>query len=203
MKVAVVGATGLAGQEFLVSLANHPQLEVVKVGASVRSAGKKLPFAGGELTVEEMTPESFDGVDIALFSAGASVSKEFAPIAAAKGTLVIDNSSAWRMEPGVPLVVPEVNPGDIAKYAKKNIIANPNCSTAQMVVALKPLHELARPVRKWYPDHKGFFELSVGLTRSKNFLHKNYFCSKHHARGARCGGEGFRMQNKEFTRKQE
>ena len=110
--------------------------------ASERSAGQKLDFKGKKLTVETLGPASFKGVNIALFSAGASVSKEFGPIAAESGAVVIDNSSAWRMDPDVPLVVPEVNP-EAAKDRKKGIIANPNCSTIQMVVALKPLHDAA------------------------------------------------------------
>jgi aspartate-semialdehyde dehydrogenase len=110
--------------------------------ASARSAGQKLDFQGKKLTVETLEPGSFQGVNVALFSAGASVSKEFAPLAAERGAVVIDNSSAWRMDPDVPLVVPEVNPG-AAKDRKKGIIANPNCSTIQMVVALKPLHDAA------------------------------------------------------------
>jgi aspartate-semialdehyde dehydrogenase len=111
--------------------------------ASPRSAGHKLPFRGGELTVEPLGPRSFEGVAIALFSAGASVSREFSPIAAASGAVVIDNSSAWRMDDQVPLVVPEVNPQAVM-HRPKGIIANPNCSTIQMVVALKPLHDAAR-----------------------------------------------------------
>jgi aspartate-semialdehyde dehydrogenase len=110
--------------------------------ASERSAGQMLDFRGKKLTVETLGPSSFQGVNIALFSAGASVSKEFGPIAAQSGAVVIDNSSAWRMDPDVPLVVPEVNP-EAAKNPKKGIIANPNCSTIQMVVALKPLHDAA------------------------------------------------------------
>jgi aspartate-semialdehyde dehydrogenase len=111
--------------------------------ASKRSAGQKLAFAGGEITVTELTPQSFAGVHIALFSAGSSVSREFGPIAAAAGAAVIDNSSAWRMDPDVPLVVPEVNLAAAAKRPR-GIIANPNCATIQMVVALKPLHDAAR-----------------------------------------------------------
>ena len=118
-----------------------PAVRVV-VLASARSAGQKLDFQGKKLTVEALEPGSFQGVNVALFSAGASVSKEFAPLAAERGAVVIDNSSAWRMDPDVPLVVPEVNP-DAAKTRKKGIIANPNCSTIQMVVALKPLHDAA------------------------------------------------------------
>jgi aspartate-semialdehyde dehydrogenase len=142
--VAVVGATGAVGREMLRTLErrNFPAKRVVAL-ASERSAGKKLDFNGKTLTVEKLGPESFAGIDIALFSAGASTSKEFAPIAAAAGAVVVDNSSAWRMDPDVPLVVPEVNPGALAAR-KKGIIANPNCSTIQMVVALKPLHDVAR-----------------------------------------------------------
>jgi len=142
--VAVVGATGAVGREMLRTLErrNFPAKRVIAL-ASERSAGSKLDFNGKTLTVEKLVPESFAGVDIALFSAGASTSKEFAPIAAAAGAVVIDNSSAWRMDPDVPLVVPEVNPGALTAL-KKGIIANPNCSTIQMVVALKPLHDVAR-----------------------------------------------------------
>ncbi len=111
--------------------------------ASAKSAGKKLVFNGGEVTVETMTPASFTGVDVALFSAGAGPSRELAPVAAKAGAVVIDNSSAWRMDPDVPLVVPEVNMSAAANRPK-GIIANPNCSTIQMVVALKPLHDAAR-----------------------------------------------------------
>jgi aspartate-semialdehyde dehydrogenase len=111
--------------------------------ASARSAGKRLSFRGGELVVQRLEPGAFQNVDIALFSAGASVSREYGPIAAAAGAVVIDNSSAWRMDPDCPLVVPEVNPEAVARRPK-GIIANPNCSTIQMVVALKPLHDAAR-----------------------------------------------------------
>jgi aspartate-semialdehyde dehydrogenase len=142
--VAVVGATGVVGREMLRTLErrNFPAKRVIAL-ASERSAGKKLDYRGTTLTVETLGPGSFAGVNIALFSAGAGTSKEFAPIAAAAGAVVIDNSSAWRMDPDVPLVVPEVNPKALAER-KKGIIANPNCSTIQMVVALKPLHDAAR-----------------------------------------------------------
>lgn len=142
--VAVVGATGAVGREMLRTLEQRkfPASKVVAL-ASKRSAGQKLPFAGGEITIEELGPGSFAGVDIALFSAGASVAKEYGPVAAKAGAVVIDNSSAWRMDPEVPLVVPEVNM-DAAKDRPKGIIANPNCSTIQMVVALKPLHDAAK-----------------------------------------------------------
>jgi aspartate-semialdehyde dehydrogenase len=142
--VAVVGATGAVGREMLNVLDQRrfPVKRLVAL-ASKRSAGQKLTFGGRELTVEELTPGSFKGVKIALFSAGATVAREMAPAAAAEGAVVIDNSSAWRMDPNVPLVVPEVNM-DAAERRPKGIIANPNCSTIQMVVALKPLHDAAR-----------------------------------------------------------
>src|SRR5580704_10306094 len=142
--VAVVGATGAVGREMLRVLEQRrfPVKRIVAL-ASKRSAGQKLSYAGGELTVEELTPASFAGVQIALFSAGASVSREYGPIAAAAGAVAIDNSSAWRMDPDVPLVVPEVNM-EAAARRPRGIIANPNCSTIQMVVALKPLHDAAK-----------------------------------------------------------
>ncbi len=142
--VAVVGATGVVGREMLLTLErrNFPVDRVVAL-ASSRSAGQKLKFRGKSVTVEELGPKSFEGVQIALFSAGASTAREFAPVAAAAGAVAIDNSSAWRMDDEVPLVVPEVNPGAI-EQRPKGIIANPNCSTIQMVVALKPLHDAAR-----------------------------------------------------------
>jgi aspartate-semialdehyde dehydrogenase len=142
--VAVAGATGAVGREMLRTLEqrNFPVSRLVAL-ASKKSAGKKLPWRGGEITIEELGPRSFEGVDIALFSAGASVSREYGPIAAKSGAVVIDNSSAWRMDPDVPLVVPEVNMA-AAEVRPKGIIANPNCSTIQMVVALGPLHRAAR-----------------------------------------------------------
>jgi aspartate-semialdehyde dehydrogenase len=142
--VAVVGATGAVGREMLRTLEarRFPASRLVLL-ASPRSAGMKLPFAGKELTVEALEPSRFAGARIALFSAGASVSKEFAPIAAAAGAIVIDNSSAWRRDDDCPLVVPEVN-FEAARERPRGIIANPNCSTIQMVVALKPLHDAAR-----------------------------------------------------------
>jgi aspartate-semialdehyde dehydrogenase len=142
--VAVVGATGLVGRAMLSILEERAfPAERVLALASSRSVGRKLPFRGGELEVIEAKEENFAGVDIALFSAGAGPSRALAPLAAARGAVVIDNSSAWRMDPDVPLVVPEVNP-EAAFARPKGIIANPNCSTIQMVVALKPLHDLAR-----------------------------------------------------------
>jgi aspartate-semialdehyde dehydrogenase len=115
----------------------------LKLLASSRSAGKTLDFRGESLHVEELRDDSFEGVDIALFSAGASPSRQFAPAAAESGCVVIDNSSGWRMDPEVPLVVPEVNPHAVADYRNKGIIANPNCSTIQMVVVLKPIYDAA------------------------------------------------------------
>jgi aspartate-semialdehyde dehydrogenase len=140
-KIAVVGATGMVGRTFLKVLEERKlPIEEIYFFASSRSAGKTITFLGREYVVEELTESSFDrGIDIALFSAGAGTSKTFAPIAAQKGCVVIDNSSAWRMDPEVPLVVPEVNPQDI--LWNKGIIANPNCSTIQAVVALKPLSD--------------------------------------------------------------
>jgi aspartate-semialdehyde dehydrogenase len=144
--VAVAGATGAVGVEMLKVLEQRgfPAAQV-RALASSRSAGKRMPFAGAELTVEEMTEASFEGVDIALFSAGADVSKRFRAAVVGAGAVMIDNSSAFRMEDGVPLVVPEVNPEDAASHA--GVIANPNCSTIQMVVALQPLASLA-PIRR-------------------------------------------------------
>jgi aspartate-semialdehyde dehydrogenase len=142
--VAVVGATGVVGREMLRTLEQRKfPAERVLALASPRSAGVKLPFRGGEIEVKVAEPAAFAGVDIALFSAGAAASRELGPAAAAKGAVVIDNSSAWRMDPDVPLVVPEVNMSAAAKRPK-GIIANPNCSTIQLVVALKPLHDAAR-----------------------------------------------------------
>ena len=142
--VAVVGATGAVGREMLRTLERRkfPVKRLIPL-SSARSAGSSIRFGDAELEVQKLVPESFAGVEIALFSAGASVSREFAPIAAAAGALVIDNSSAWRMDEECPLVVPEVNPRQ-ASRPPKGIIANPNCSTIQMVVALKPLHDAAR-----------------------------------------------------------
>ena len=144
--VAIVGATGLVGQEFIKILKQRSfPIDYLELLASDRSAGRKISVSEQELTVKETTIESFKGFDIALFSAGAGVSRHFAPIAADAGAVVIDNSSAFRMETKVPLVVPEVNPEDIQKH--KGIIANPNCSTIQMVVALYPLHRV-NPIKR-------------------------------------------------------
>jgi aspartate-semialdehyde dehydrogenase len=140
--VAVAGATGVVGQQMLKVLEDRDYpVKSIKLLASERSKGKMLTFRGESIGVEVLSEDSFQGVDIALFSAGGGTSKHFAPFAAKAGCVVIDNSSAWRMDPEVPLVVPEVNPGAISDH--KGIIANPNCSTIQMVVVLKPLHDAA------------------------------------------------------------
>ncbi len=150
--VAVAGATGAVGREFLRVLhdLDFPASEV-RALASARSAGKELPFDGcgdvpaGSLIVREMTPEEFEGVDIALFSCGSDMSKQMREAVVAAGAVMIDNSSAFRMDDDVPLVVPEVNPEDVALH--RGVIANPNCSTIQMVAALKPLYDLA-PIKR-------------------------------------------------------
>ena len=146
-RVAVVGATGNVGRELLNILAERQfPLDEIAAVASPRSTGDLVDFGdnGQELRVKNIEHFDFSGWDIALFAAGSEVSKIYAPKAAAAGCTVIDNSSLFRMDPDVPLIVPEVNADAIAGYSKKNIIANPNCSTAQLVVALKPLHDAAK-----------------------------------------------------------
>lgn len=142
--VAIAGATGAVGGAMLDVLArrNFPVKEL-RLLASERSIGKKINFMGRELTVQLLTADAFKDIDIALFSAGASRSLEFGPAAAKAGAVVVDNSSGFRMDPEVPLVVPEVNAHAIGQYKNKGIIANPNCSTIQMLVALKPIHDVA------------------------------------------------------------
>jgi aspartate-semialdehyde dehydrogenase len=141
--IAIVGATGMVGQEFIKILEQRKfPLNNLSLWASDRSAGKKIFVGHQEYIVKETCNDSFKSVDIALFSAGAEISRTFAPIAAKAGAMVIDNSAAWRMDPKVPLVVPEINPEDIKLH--KGIIANPNCSTIQMVVALNPLHKVKK-----------------------------------------------------------
>ena len=143
VNVAVVGATGAVGEEFLRILEERKfPVKELRLLASKRSAGKKMRFCGVDHTVHELTKHSFQGIKIALFSAGSSISKEYVPYAIESGAVCVDNSSAFRMDDDVPLVVPEVNPQDIAKH--QGVIANPNCSTIQMVVALKPIHDAAR-----------------------------------------------------------
>ncbi len=146
LSVAIVGATGLVGREFIKVLEqrNFP-MSSIKLYASDRSAGKRVFIGHNEVEVKETSSDSFHNIDIALFSAGSEISRYFSPIAAQSGTLVIDNSAAFRMEPKVPLVVPEINPEDIKNH--QGIIANPNCSTIQMVVALYPLHKV-NPIKR-------------------------------------------------------
>jgi aspartate-semialdehyde dehydrogenase len=139
--VGLAGATGAVGNQMITCLEerNFP-VKSIKLLASSRSVGRELTFKGAAVKVEELKEDSFKGLDIALFSAGGGTSTHFAPYAAKDGCVVVDNSSAWRMDPEVPLVVPEVNPHAVAGYTQKGIIANPNCSTIQMVVALHPIH---------------------------------------------------------------
>jgi aspartate-semialdehyde dehydrogenase len=148
--IAICGATGAVGQEFIRILEQRAfPVRELRLLASKRSAGKTMSYQGETLIVQEATREAFRGVEIALFSAGAGASRELAPLANAEDAVVVDNSSAWRMEPGIPLVVPEVNADDIQEH--RGIIANPNCSTIQMVVALNPLH-LANPIKRVVVD---------------------------------------------------
>lgn len=174
--VAVCGATGLVGRTMLEVLEeqNFPVNQLFPI-ASKRSVGKKLPFQGRDWTVTELTEESFDqDIDIALFSCGATLSKKFAPIAAEKGILVIDNSSAWRMTVGIPLIVPEVNPED---FRMPGIIANPNCSTIQCMSALKALKDLYGIKRVVYSTYqacagagmKGLRDLKNGTTETFDY----------------------------------
>ncbi len=142
VNVAVAGATGAVGGAMLDVLARRDfPLGELRLLASERSVGKRLKFKDQEIAVQQLTRDSFKDIDVALFSAGASRSLEFAPAAAAAGAVVVDNSSAYRMDPEIPLVVPEVNPHAIAQYTRHGIIANPNCSTIQMLVALKPIYD--------------------------------------------------------------
>lgn len=178
VNIAVVGATGMVGRTFLKVLEdrNFP-FENLYPLASKRSAGEKVKCKGKEYVVEELTEASFDrDIDIALFSAGGDISTKFAPIAASKGVIVIDNSSAWRMDPEVPLVVPEVNPEDIFKH--KGIIANPNCSTIQAMVPMKPLHDAYKIKRVMYSTYqsvsgsgvKGVSDLEEGIKGNEQYL---------------------------------
>ena len=172
--VAVAGATGAVGRKMLEILEQRKfPVANLKALASARSVGQALPFNGNSLAVEELKDDSFEGVDIALFSAGAGVSHQFAPAAVKSGCVVIDNSSAFRMEPEVPLVVPEVNPEAIGD--NPGIIANPNCSTIQMVVALKPIHDkykIKRVVVSTYQSVSGSGQKAIDelQNQTKNIL---------------------------------
>jgi aspartate-semialdehyde dehydrogenase len=143
--VAVVGATGAVGEQMREVLEEREfPVGELRLLASERSAGQFLPFQGRQLRVEVLNEDSFKDIDIGLFSAGGGVSAKFAPLAVAAGAVVVDNTACFRMEPDVPLVVPEVNAKEIAHYKARGIVANPNCSTIQLVVALKPIHDAAR-----------------------------------------------------------
>ncbi|MCX7958571.1 MAG: aspartate-semialdehyde dehydrogenase [Deltaproteobacteria bacterium] len=146
--IVIAGATGLVGRTFIKVLEekNFP-VKKIRFLASARSLGQKIKFKGEDIPVEELKAGMFRGFDIALFSAGGTVSREFAPVSASEGCIVIDNSSAWRMEKDIPLVVPQVNPHRIKNYKNRGIIANPNCSTIQMVVALNPIHRV-NPIKR-------------------------------------------------------
>ena len=182
-RIAVVGATGMVGRKFLQVLEER-QLPVSEyfLFASARSAGKRIEFNGSTYTVRELTDSAFQdlNIDIALFSAGGETSRHFAPIVASTGAVVIDNSSCWRMDPDVPLVVPEVNPDAIPDYRKKGIIANPNCSTIQAMVVLKPLADAYGLKRVIYSTYqavsgagmKGYTDLVNGLGNSSEPLQK-------------------------------
>lgn len=188
--VAVVGATGMVGQKMLQVLEELDfPVDHLYPMASARSKGKTVKFKGQDYTVEELTEHSFDKpIDIALFSAGADTSKKFAPIAADHGTIVIDNSSCWRMDDEVPLVVPEVNPEDLKEH--KNIIANPNCSTIQAVAALKPIYDKYGLKRVIYSTYqavsgsgvKGYKDLEEGVKGEENQFYPHqiaYNCLPH------------------------
>jgi aspartate-semialdehyde dehydrogenase len=175
--VAVAGATGAVGNQMIACLEERGfPLKSLKLLASQRSVGRTLRFRGDPIPVEELTEKAFDGVDIALFSAGGGPSERFAPAAARAGCVVVDNSSTWRMDPDIPLVVPEVNPHAIAGYTRKGIIANPNCSTIQMVVALNPIHREAgirRIVVSTYQAVSGTGKKAIDelLDQSRAMLH--------------------------------
>lgn len=174
--VGVVGATGMVGATMLAILEerNFPFEDLVLFAR--RGAGKVINFKGKDYTIQPLTETSFDqGIDIALFAAGGTVSEKFAPIAASKGCVVVDNSSAWRMDPNVPLVVPEVNPEAISKH--KGIIANPNCSTIQAVVALKPLHDKYKIKRIVYSTYQAVSGSGVGgVHELEEGLKGNHLC---------------------------
>lgn len=190
VNVAIVGATGMVGRTFLKVLEerNFP-IDNLYLFSSARSAGSKVEFAGKEYTVEELNENSFDrDIQIALFSAGGSISEKYAPIAASKGVVVVDNSSAWRMDENVPLVVPEVNPEAVKEH--KGIIANPNCSTIQAMVPLKPLHDKYKIKRIVYSTYqavsgsgvKGTKDLEDGIKGVPNQFYPHpiaYNCLPH------------------------
>ncbi|MBT3366590.1 MAG: aspartate-semialdehyde dehydrogenase [Nitrospina sp.] len=167
--IAVAGATGAVGRKILEILEERDfPVAKLKALASARSVGQSLKFKGNPVIVEELTEDSFEGVDIALFSAGAGVSRQFAPFAVKSNCIVIDNSSAFRMEPDIPLVVPEVNPDAVGE--NPGIIANPNCSTIQMVVALKPIHDkfrIKRVIVSTYQSVSGSGQKAINELRNQ------------------------------------
>lgn len=190
VNVAIVGATGMVGRTFLKVLEDRDfPIENLYLLASKKSAGAVVNFKGKDYIVEELNENSFDkGIDIALFSAGGDISKQYAPIAKEKGVIVVDNSSAWRMDENVPLVVPEVNPEDVKKH--NGIIANPNCSTIQAVVPLKPLNDKFKIKRIVYSTYqavsgsgvKGTKDLEEGIKGNENKFYPHpiaYNCLPH------------------------
>src|SRR5271154_487622 len=173
-EVAIVGATGAVGAELIQLLEQREfPLRRLKLLASPKSAGKTLKFKGEEIPVEALSEDSFRSIDIALFSAGASRSKEFAPHAVNAGAVVIDNSSAFRMEPDVPLVVPEINPADIQKH--RGIIANPNCTTVIALMALYPLHKVFRLKRVIASSYQAVSGAGAKAIRELSLQSKSFF----------------------------
>ncbi len=177
--IAILGATGAVGQTMIKVLEEREfPIDELRLLASPRSAGKELEYMGVKYKVEPVSPEAFEGIDIALFSAGGSRSKEWAPIAVEKGAVVIDNSSAWRMDENVPLVVPEVNPEDVKWH--KGIIANPNCSTIQMVVALNPIHKAKKIKRVIVSTYQAVSGAGAKAIRDLEEETKAYFEGKYY-----------------------
>ena len=177
--IAILGATGAVGQTMIKVLEEREfPIDEIRLLASPRSAGKELEYMGVKYKVEPVSPEAFEGIDIALFSAGGSRSKEWAPIAVEKGAVVIDNSSAWRMDDNVPLVVPEVNPEDVKWH--KGIIANPNCSTIQMVVALNPIHKAKKIKRVIVSTYQAVSGAGAKAIRDLEEETKAYFEGKYY-----------------------
>src|ERR1700733_4156756 len=172
--VAIVGATGAVGAELIQLLEQREfPLRGLKLLASAKSAGKAFKFKGEQISVETLSKDSFRSVDIALFSAGASISREFAPAAVSAGAVVIDNSSAFRMEQDVPLVVPEINPGDILKH--RGIIANPNCTTVIALMALYPLHKIFRVKRVIASSYQAVSGAGAKAIRELSLQSKAFF----------------------------
>ncbi|WP_457622998.1 aspartate-semialdehyde dehydrogenase [Persephonella sp.] len=177
--IAILGATGAVGQTMLKVLEEREfPIDEIRLLASPRSKGQELEYMGIKYKVQPVTPESFEGIDIALFSAGGSRSKEWAPIAVEKGAVVIDNSSAFRMDDDVPLVVPEVNPEDVKWH--KGIIANPNCSTIQMVVAINPIHKKKKIKRVFVSTYQAVSGAGAKAVKDLEEETKAYFEGKYY-----------------------